>query len=190
MNKNWTLVRVLLNQAGYIDMIEYRIEFTDDRYPGVSSLHAGIRNIPPLLTADADDAIILDTLQRNLTPDLSNLEVYHQTDLEWQYKLKTATVIQKEELPITYLDLKPIDFELGMLRLNITFEQIDAKIEEMQDPDRLIARIYWRRATRFERSNPLVDQIGSFFGKTPAEIDGVWLQQQSTITDQVAYMAA
>lgn len=88
-----------------------------------------------------------------------------------------------------YLDLKPIDFELGMLKLNITFEQIDAKIEEMQDPDRIIARIYWRRATKFERTNPLVDQIGAFFDKTPEEIDQVWLQQQATITDQVAYFA-
>lgn len=84
--------------------------------------------------------------------------------------------------PVTYEDLFPTEFLLGMLRLNITPDQVDAVIASMSEPDRTIASIYWTRSDRFKRANPLVDQIAAAFGKTPEDVNDVWLQQQSLRT--------
>jgi hypothetical protein len=68
----------------------------------------------------------------------------------------------------------PVDFKLGMLTLNITPDQIDAAIDAMQDPDRILARIYWTSAQEFVREDPLIADIAAVFGKTEEEIDGAW----------------
>jgi hypothetical protein len=93
--------------------------------------------------------------------------------------LGNYTVLEPVEQAPVFKPLKPIDFQLGMLSLNITPDQIDAAIEAMQDPDRIIAKIYWTRATQFERSNELIDQLAAAFGLTSAQIDVAWQQMQS-----------
>lgn len=84
--------------------------------------------------------------------------------------------------PVSYDDLFPTEFLLGMLRLNITPEMVDTAIAALPEPDRTIASIYWTRADKFKRADPLVDQIAGVFGKTPEDVNDVWLQQQSLRT--------
>jgi hypothetical protein len=88
--------------------------------------------------------------------------------------------------PIDYQPLLPVDFKLGMMRLNITPDMVDAVIGALPEPDRTIANIYWTSADRFKRDNPLIDQIAAAFGRTPEEVDTVWLQTQETISESAA----
>ncbi len=75
-------------------------------------------------------------------------------------------------LPLT--PLTPIDFMLGMLTLNVTPDQVDALIDQLPEPDRMMSRIYWTRAREFVREDPLIDEIAAAFNKTPEDIDGAW----------------
>jgi len=76
--------------------------------------------------------------------------------------------------PEYFAPLYPVDFKLGMLSLNIFPEQVDTAIEQVPEPDRTIAKIYWTSAQMFERDDPLIEQIALLLGKTPADIDGAW----------------
>lgn len=71
--------------------------------------------------------------------------------------------------------LKPINFKLGMLTLNVTPDQVDEVIEQMPEPDKMLAKIYWTSAQWFRREDPLIEDIAAVFGKTSADIDGAWL---------------
>lgn len=71
--------------------------------------------------------------------------------------------------------LSRVNFKLGMLYLNITPDQIDAAIEQMAEPDRTFAKVYWNDSVRFHRSNPLIAQLAGQFGSTSDQIDAAWL---------------
>lgn len=76
------------------------------------------------------------------------------------------------EVPLT--PLKPVNFKLGMLTLNVTPDQVDEVIAQMPEPDRMIAKIYWTSAREFRRDDPLIAQVAAAFGKTDADIDEAW----------------
>lgn len=80
----------------------------------------------------------------------------------------------QDEPPKPLPPLTPIDFKLGMLTLNVTPDQVDQLIEQMPDPDRMIAKIYWTSALKFERTDPLIEEIATKLGKTQEQIDEAW----------------
>jgi hypothetical protein len=88
----------------------------------------------------------------------------------WDFSTGTFGAIPLPRL----MPVVPVDFKLGMLTLNITPDQIDAAIDAMQDPDRILARIYWTSAQEFVREDPLIADIAAVFSKTDEEIDGAW----------------
>jgi len=54
---------------------------------------------------------------------------------------------------------------------------VEAAIDAIEDEtDREVARIEWEYATTFERSHPLVNQIGAALGLTPEQIDAMWAE--------------
>jgi hypothetical protein len=178
LNKNYTISRIFLDGDSKITAVEFRLAFTLDEYPGFASVHQATQSVPETLSADATDEEIIDLLQPELMPIIGQLELYHGNQIMWQHKLATSTVVQKEEQPVAYEPLWPVDFKLGMMRLNVTPDMVDAAISQLDEPDRTIAQIYWTSANQFMRDNPLIDQIAGAFGKTAAEVDAVWLQAQ------------
>jgi hypothetical protein len=57
----------------------------------------------------------------------------------------------------------------------ITAAMVEAAVNQLPSPNKELAMIEWEYSTAFLRSNPLVNQIGAVFGKTPAEIDAIWI---------------
>lgn len=69
---------------------------------------------------------------------------------------------------------------LGLLANGITTAQVEGVIAAIPDPvDREVAQIEWADATSYERSHPLVDQIGVALGLSPEQIDAMWLAAAS-----------
>lgn len=53
---------------------------------------------------------------------------------------------------------------------------VEAIIDAIPDKaTRELARWDFNRATKFERTNPLIDQIGNALGLTPEQIDAAWM---------------
>ncbi len=66
---------------------------------------------------------------------------------------------------------------LGLVLNGISLSSVEAAIDAIEDEtDREVARIEWEYATTFERSHPLVNQIGAALGLTPEQIDDMWAE--------------
>lgn len=69
---------------------------------------------------------------------------------------------------------------LGLITNGIALSAVDAAIGEIADEvQREIARVEWEYATTFERSHPLINQVGAALGLTPAQIDAMWQEATS-----------
>ena len=66
---------------------------------------------------------------------------------------------------------------LGLVLHDISLSSVEAAIDAIEDEtDREVARIEWEYATTFERSHPLVNQVGTALGLTPEQIDAMWTE--------------
>lgn len=66
---------------------------------------------------------------------------------------------------------------LGLVANGISLPSVEAAIDAIEDPtDREVARIEWEYATTFERSHPLIEQVGAALGLTPEQIDDMWAE--------------
>lgn len=97
---------------------------------------------------------------------------------DWEGPENGLEVDEPPVQPPRYEDLYPSYFKLGMLKLEITPDQIDAYIEKLPEPGRTNAKIWWTSAQRFVRNNPYIDAIAGQFGKTPEDVNRVWLEAQ------------
>jgi len=69
---------------------------------------------------------------------------------------------------------------LGLVLNGISLSSVEAAIDAIEDPtDREVARIEWEYASQFVRDHPLISQIGTAIGLTPAQIDTMWQEAQS-----------
>lgn len=63
----------------------------------------------------------------------------------------------------------------GLLNSGTTEAEVEALIEAIPDEfERASASIDWRTASQFERTHPLVIQIGTALGYTPEVVDDLW----------------
>jgi hypothetical protein len=176
MNKKHTVVRMFLNEARKIDVIEHRIEFTADQFPGVVSVHIGVRAVEPTLNEDATDAQIIAVLDQVLTPTIGQLEAYHLNDLEWQYKLSTSVIVEREVQPVVYPDLTARQLRLGLVTNGFSLSQIDAAILALPEGQaKELAKIEWEYATTYTRTHPLIASVSAALGLTDAQTNAMWL---------------
>lgn len=82
---------------------------------------------------------------------------------------------EPEPQPQAIQPLTRRQLRLGLLYAGISTSQVEDAIAAIPDPtDREVALIEWQDATIYERSHPLIDQIGSALGLTPEQIDAMW----------------
>lgn len=71
--------------------------------------------------------------------------------------------------------LTPRQLRLGLITAGISLASIDAAIDGIQDDAaRDVARVEWEYASIFERTHPLIDQIGAALGLTAGQINAMW----------------
>jgi len=72
--------------------------------------------------------------------------------------------------PITARQLR-----LCLVLNGISLDLVESAIDSIEDKtEREVARIEWEYATVFERSHPLIEQIGTSLGLTTEQIDEMW----------------
>jgi hypothetical protein len=79
--------------------------------------------------------------------------------------------LEKQEIA----DVTPRQMRQAMILSGISIPSIEAAIQTLPEPNRSLAQVEWEYSIAFKRSNPLVAMIGVVVGKTPAEIDSLWL---------------
>lgn len=64
---------------------------------------------------------------------------------------------------------------LGLVMNGFTLDQVETAIVDIDDPEqRAVASIEWEYASRFERTHPLIAQVGAALGLTDEQVDGMW----------------
>lgn len=75
------------------------------------------------------------------------------------------------EISINSLTLTARQIRLWLLSKGILPAHIDAVISSLPEPQKSAVQIDWEYATIFERSNPMINQLGVALGLTTEEID-------------------
>jgi len=82
-----------------------------------------------------------------------------------------------EELREQMPPLTPRQFRDALIDHDIMPEQVTAAIGQIADvKDRAKALNAWEYPTQFDRTEPLIEQIGAMFDLTPDDIDDMWRQ--------------
>lgn len=119
----------------------------------------GTIEAPPLVSGTAPVVVLVDgagTIARDMTPE----EIEALVPVTFVQALRSIT---------------PRQIRLQLLNLGITAAMVDAAIAAIPDAtDRARAEIEWTYAVSYDRSDPLVYQIGTAFSLTPSEIDAAW----------------
>lgn len=80
-----------------------------------------------------------------------------------------------DELRAMMPPLTSRQFRLGLLHSGTIEDDVAAIIAQISDPtERAVADIEWRMADTFERTHPLVTQLGPALGYSPEVIDDLW----------------
>ena len=77
-------------------------------------------------------------------------------------------------VPVIIPDVTPRQIRLALIQSGVVLSSIDATIAAMPQPSQSLAQITWEYSTAFERSNPLVAEIGAMMGWTSAQLDALW----------------
>jgi len=83
--------------------------------------------------------------------------------------------LPQPEVPHIPESITPRQAKQALFLNGVTSVMVEAAINELPSPNKELAMIEWEYSTAFLRSNPLVNQIGAVFGKTPADIDAIWV---------------
>ena len=116
---------------------------------------------------------VIDGVQVIVPDDMGNR--HRQMIAEWEAQGNTIAPYEPPPEPLRPLTARQL--RLGLVTNGISLSSVEAAIDAIEDEtDREVARIEWEYATTFERSHPLVNQIGAALGLTPEQIDAMWAE--------------
>ena len=114
-------------------------------------------------------------------PAISNTQrlgglVYDDVDdiLTYQVIDKTEEEIFAEDLA-NATEVKSINFLVQLELEGVTEDGILAIIDTLPEPNKTIAKVSFKRATVFERDNPLLALVGQAYGFNDAKLDEIFV---------------
>ena len=78
-------------------------------------------------------------------------------------------VLRKLLLPIS-----PRQIRLALVMSGVSLSMIDEALNSLPEPTKSFALVSWEYAISFERTDPLVDNVGLLLGWNTAQLDGLW----------------
>lgn len=115
------------------------------------------------------NGVVIETLEQ-LEVAIVGLPVNTQESLR-----ATFLNLPQPEIANVPESITPRQAKQALFLNGITSAMVEGAISQLPSPNKELALIEWEYSTAFLRSNPLVNQIGAVFGKTPSEIDDIWI---------------
>jgi hypothetical protein len=77
--------------------------------------------------------------------------------------------------PVSVLaDVTPRQIRQALLYSGISLTDIDAALNSLPEPTKSLAIVEWEYSIAFQRSRPLVEQVGQMLGWTSQQLDDLW----------------
>lgn len=177
---DWRIPRIWKTPDNIISTVSYVIEFTDDRFPGQSSVHGGIVSISSAALPETASREQIATAVLNTMPEtyFDGLVGFHVNQMEFEYERATneEVIIDPDPVDPTPQNLTARQLRLGLITNGISTSTVDAAIAAIEDAtEREIAQTEWEYASTFERTHPLITKVGLALGLTEEQIDAMWL---------------
>lgn len=108
----------------------------------------------------------------HLGEKIGDLELPEGTSEEvWAEKLAPYAIAPVRVIP----DVTPRQFRQALIMSGVTLQQIEDALDGLSEPTRSMARIEWEYSLAFQRSRPLVAQVGQMLGWTSEQLDALWI---------------
>lgn len=104
---------------------------------------------------------------------IGQLELPDGTSEEiWAEKLAVYAVAPATPI---IADVTPRQIRQALILSGVSISQIDDALESLPEPTRSLAKTEWEYSTSFQRSRPLVSQVGALLGWSSTQLDDLWL---------------
>lgn len=81
------------------------------------------------------------------------------------------TVVTEVEIP----DVTPRQMRQALILSGVSIETIETALDSLPEPTKSLAKTEWEYSLAFQRSRPLVAQVGALLGWTSEQLDDLWL---------------
>jgi hypothetical protein len=71
-------------------------------------------------------------------------------------------------------EVTPRQIRQALILSGVSIEQIEAALESLSEPTKSLAKTEWEYSIAFQRSRPLVAQVGLMLGWTSEQLDDLW----------------
>jgi hypothetical protein len=78
-----------------------------------------------------------------------------------------------------FKSITAVQLRKALVMQGFTLDMIDGGFHQLPEPIKSLALIEWEFSPRFERYNPLADQMAGLLGWTPEQVDELWLNAAS-----------
>lgn len=85
-----------------------------------------------------------------------------------------SQIEQNETIEVLLPDVTPRQIRQALILSGISLAAIDAALDALPEPTKSLARTEWEYSISFQRSRPLVAQVGQMLGWTSAQLDALW----------------
>lgn len=126
--------------------------------PDLNSFHKAIKAVvPEFIGFNIEDSIISVELNCPITQELINAV--------------EAVVPPATPIPL----VTPRQIRQALILSNVSLSTIDTAIDNLEEPQRSLARVEWEYSTSFDRNRYLVSVIAQILGWTEQQLDDLWL---------------
>lgn len=179
LNAEWKIRRLWV-AAGKITQVDFEITFSSAEAPDTTSGHRGqVSIVDAALPETATNDAIIAAIRAGYGDEWAGLEFFHASQIAFQQEAATSTVIDVD-VPADpdggFPPLQPLDFWLIALEIGVTEASVAADIDAMPEGRaKEEARLYFTKAQRYRRYDPLLMDLATKQGVTSEELDHLWL---------------
>jgi len=71
-------------------------------------------------------------------------------------------------------DVTPRQMRQALIRSGIALADVEAALDSLPEPTKSLAKVEWEYSVSFQRSRPLVAQMGAMLGWSSEQLDALW----------------
>lgn len=93
------------------------------------------------------------------------------SEVVWEREL---ALYSQAPIAVEIPDVTPRQIRQALILSGIALADIETALDSLPEPSQSLARVEWEYSVAFQRSRPLVVQMGAMLGFTSEQLDALW----------------